>query len=192
MQASVRKPRPGPVQTSPGRADQNDRNDRGSTQTDDHDQHIHEVHGVPLSSTGGTSTPIRRAFSTDLPRAQRIIQEFRRAGHKVCLDDFGAGAASFPYLRAFTIDFVKIDGAYVSRMLDAMRDHAILKAMVQLCSDLGTVTIAEMIETDAQAQRLAQTGVDYGQGYLFGRPTPTPAMPGILARKVPPRPTRVA
>ena len=128
----------------------------------------------------------------DLPRAQRIIQEFRRSGHKVCLDDFGAGAASFPYLQAFTIDFVKIDGAYVSRMLDAMRDHAILKAMVQVCSDLGTATIAEMIETDAQAQRLAQTGVDYGQGYLFGRPAPTPAMPGILARKVPPRGSRVA
>ena len=117
---------------------------------------------------------------TDLPRAQRIIQEFRRCGHKVCLDDFGAGAASFPYLQAFTIDFVKIDGAYVSRMLDAMRDHAILKAMVQLCSDLGTATIAEMIETDAQAQRLSQTGVNYGQGYLFGRPSATPTMPGIL------------
>ena len=123
----------------------------------------------------------------DLPRAQRIIQEFRRAGHKICLDDFGAGAASFPYLQALTIDFVKIDGAYVSRMLNTMRDHAILKAMVQLCSDLGTATIAEMIETDAQAQRLAQTGVDYGQGYLFGRPTPTPAMPGVRPRGSLPR-----
>ncbi|MGH7125780.1 MAG: EAL domain-containing protein [Stellaceae bacterium] len=128
----------------------------------------------------------------DLPRADRIIQEFRRAGHKVCLDDFGAGAASFPYLQAFKIDFVKIDGAYVSRMLDAMRDHAILKAMVQLCDDLGTATIAEMIETDVQAQRLAQTGVTYGQGYLFGRPTPTPTMPGILARKALPKRTQLA
>ena len=128
----------------------------------------------------------------DLPRAQRIIQEFRRAGHKICLDDFGAGAASFPYLQALTIDFVKIDGAYVSRMLDAMRDHAILKAMVQLCGALGTATIAEMIETDTQAQRLAQTGVDYGQGYLFGRPTPSPTMPGVLASKGPPKSSRLA
>ncbi len=131
---------------------------------------------------------------TDLQRADHIIQEFRRSGHKVCLDDFGAGAASFPYLQAFKIDFVKIDGAYVSRMLDGMRDHAILKAMVQLCGDLGTATIAEMIETDLQAQRLTLTGVNYGQGYLFGRPTPTPTMPGVLARKIPrsksPEPTR--
>jgi EAL domain-containing protein (putative c-di-GMP-specific phosphodiesterase class I) len=42
-----------------------------------------------------------------------------------------------------------------------------------------------MIETDTQAQRLAQTGVDFGQGYLFGRPAPTPTMPGVLACKVP-------
>jgi PAS domain S-box-containing protein len=122
----------------------------------------------------------------DLPRAQRIIQEFRRSGHKVCLDDFGAGAASFPYLQAFTVDFVKIDGSYVSRMLDTIRDHAILKAMVRLCSDLGTATIAEMIETNAQAQRLAQTGVRYGQGYLFGRPASSPTVPGVMARQAPP------
>src|SRR5579872_2407066 len=44
-----------------------------------------------------------------------------------------------------------------------------------------------MIETDAQAQHPAQTGVKYGQGYVFGRPGPTPTMPGVLARKVPPK-----
>jgi EAL domain-containing protein (putative c-di-GMP-specific phosphodiesterase class I) len=121
---------------------------------------------------------------TDLPRAERIVQTLRSAGHKVCLDDFGAGAASFPYLQALTIDFVKIDGAYVSRMLETMRDHAILKAMVGLCGEIGTATIAEMIETDAQVQRLAQLGVTYGQGYLFGRPAPSPPTSG---RKIPPK-----
>jgi PAS domain S-box-containing protein len=128
----------------------------------------------------------------DLPRAQRIIQEFRRSGHKVCLDDFGAGAASFPYLQAFTVDFVKIDGGYVTRMLDTIRDHAILKAMVRLCGDLGTATIAEMIETNAQAQRLAQTGVRYGQGYLFGRPALKPTATGVMAHAATPRNTLFA
>jgi len=126
---------------------------------------------------------------TDLQRADRIVQGLRQAGHKVCLDDFGAGAASFPYLQAFTIDFVKIDGAYVTRMLDNRRDHAILKAMVALCNDLGTATIAEMIETDAQAQRLATVGVGYGQGFLFGRPAPAEAAIDATARKVPPKTT---
>ena len=119
----------------------------------------------------------------DLPRAQRVIQDLRRSGHKVCLDDFGAGAASFPYLQALTIDFVKIDGAYIGRMLDTVRDHAILKAMVGLCGDLKVATIAEMIETQAQAERLTRLGVKYGQGFLFGRPAPSPAIPGALPRK---------
>ena len=124
---------------------------------------------------------------TDLPRAQRVIQDLRRSGHKVCLDDFGAGAASFPYLQALTIDFVKIDGAYIGRMLDTVRDHAILKAMVGLCGDLKVATIAEMIETQAQAERLTRLGVKYGQGFLFGRPAPSPAIAGGLPRKAPPR-----
>ena len=125
----------------------------------------------------------------DLPRAERIVQALRSAGHRVCLDDFGAGAASFPYLQALTIDFVKIDGSYVSRMLETMRDHAILKAMVGLCGELGTSTIAEMIETEAQVQRLTRLGVAYGQGYLFGRPAPSPATSGGSGRKIPPQTT---
>jgi EAL domain-containing protein (putative c-di-GMP-specific phosphodiesterase class I)/GGDEF domain-containing protein len=123
---------------------------------------------------------------TDLQRADRIIQDLRGKGHGICLDDFGAGAASFPYLQALTIDFIKIDGAYVRRMLDAARDHTILKAMVRLCRDLGTATIAEMIETETQLGHLFDIGVRYGQGYLFGRPAATPAPIGPPGRKVPP------
>lgn len=135
----------------------------------------------------------------DLARADRLIQEFRGGGHAVCLDDFGAGAASFPYLQALKVDFIKIDGGYVKRMLQAERDHTILKGMVRLCRDLGTATIAEMIETELQRQRLADIGVQYGQGYLFGRPTAMPmdggkdasqshveAHKSLATRKVPP------
>lgn len=128
----------------------------------------------------------------DLARADRIVQDLRRRGHKVCLDDFGAGAASFPYLQALTVDFVKIDGAYVTRMLGATRDHAILKAIVALCRDLSTATIAEMIETEAQARRLAEIGVAFGQGFLFGRPAETPASSRASLGKIPPKTTQFA
>ena len=128
----------------------------------------------------------------DLARAARIVQDLRRRGHRVCLDDFGAGAASFPYLQALTVDFVKIDGAYVTRMLGATRDHAILKAIVALCRDLSTATIAEMIETEAQARRLAEIGVGFGQGFLFGRPAATPASSRASLGKVPPKTTQFA
>jgi EAL domain-containing protein (putative c-di-GMP-specific phosphodiesterase class I) len=107
----------------------------------------------------------------DLDAANRVLAVLRADGHKVCLDDFGAGAASFPYIQALDVDYVKIDGAYVKRMETHLRDRAILKAMVGLCTDLGIGTVAEMVETDTQATALIDLGVQYAQGYLFGRPT---------------------
>jgi len=106
----------------------------------------------------------------DLEATERVLQVLRHDGHAICLDDFGAGASSFPYVQALTVDYVKIDGAYVKRVLGAGRDEAILKAMVHLCRELGIGIVAEMIETDAQEAKLLALGVQYGQGYLFGRP----------------------
>ncbi len=99
-----------------------------------------------------------------------LIKALRKASFKVCLDDFGSGAAAFHYLRAFTFDYVKIDGVYVRST--SRRDHGILKGMTALCRELGVISVAEMIETDVQADRLRRLGIDLGQGYLFGRPTP--------------------
>lgn len=112
----------------------------------------------------------------DLKAADEAIQKLRKLGHRVFLDDFGAGAASFPYLRALAIDGVKIDGAYVARALSSRRDALLLKAMAGLCRDLGAATAAEMVETEAQAAHLASLGVEFGQGFLFGRPEPIGAL----------------
>jgi len=106
----------------------------------------------------------------DLVRSDRIIQNFRQKGIHVSLDDMGAGAASFQYIRALTTDFVKIDGAYVRDVLNNDRDQAILRCMARLCMDLKIGTIAEMVETREQATLLKQAGVDYGQGWLFSKP----------------------
>ncbi len=110
----------------------------------------------------------------DLAMANDAIQRLRARGYQVGLDDFGAGAASFPYLQALTIDFVKIDGGYVRGVLTDPRNALILKSMCSLCRDMGIYTIAEMVETRAQLDRLREVGVDCGQGFLFGRPAPQP------------------
>lgn len=125
------------------------------------------------------STSIR-----DLPCAAKIIEELRADGHAVCLDDFGAGAASLPYLQALPLDFVKIDGAYVRQVLASPRDAAILKSIARLCQDLEVGCIAEMIESEGQAEKLAQLGVRYGQGWRFGRPRPD--LPAAGARALAP------
>ena len=107
----------------------------------------------------------------DLARVERILTQLRQSGHGICLDDFGAGASSFPYLQALPVDFVKIDGVYVDRMTTSRKDRAIVVAMVSMCSELDIGTIAEKIEHEEQALTLRELGVGYGQGYLFGKPT---------------------
>ncbi|WP_169569074.1 EAL domain-containing protein [Sneathiella limimaris] len=106
----------------------------------------------------------------DLIRADRIIQNFRRKGIHVSLDDLGSGSASFQYIRALNTDFVKIDGAYVRDVLNNERDKAILKSMARLCIDLKIGTIAEMVETKEQAALLKNIGIGYAQGWLFSKP----------------------
>ncbi len=106
----------------------------------------------------------------DLEEADRIIQSLRQAGHVVCLDDFGAGVSAFQYLSALHVDCVKIDGAYVIDAIDNKRGKALLKAMAGMCRDLGVTTVAEMIEEESVADLVRECGIDYGQGYLYGRP----------------------
>ncbi len=110
---------------------------------------------------------------TDLDAAARAIATLRAAGCPVCLDDFGAGASAFQYLRALPVDYVKIDGAYVREVLKAPRDQLFLAAMARLCTDLGVATIGEMVEDESTARFLGDLGVRYGQGFLFGRPAPS-------------------
>lgn len=108
----------------------------------------------------------------NLTEANRIIQKIRKLEHLVCLDDFGAGAASFQYLRALTVDFIKIDGAYVRTALKRSKEAILLKGIARLARDLDIRTIAESIETKEQSAMLLDLGVDQGQGYLFGSPAP--------------------
>ena len=107
----------------------------------------------------------------DLDAVSNVVRGLRKAGHKVCLDDFGAGASAFHYLRALEVDVVKIDGVYVRDALKTGKGQSFLKAMAGLCNDLGIATVAEMVESTNALAFLRACGIAYGQGYLFGRPS---------------------
>ena len=125
----------------------------------------------------------------DIHATNDFVQALRAAGHKVCLDDFGVGAAAFEYLRAIDIDFVKIDGSYVQSALENKKSSHFLRAIAGLCRDLGIATVAEMVEDEYCVKYLITAGIDYGQGYYFGRPDPqmVPTIPsapvGMGARR---------
>jgi EAL domain-containing protein (putative c-di-GMP-specific phosphodiesterase class I) len=106
----------------------------------------------------------------DEDEAARMIALLREHSIPVCLDDFGAGAAAFRYLRAFKVDYVKVDGIYVANALQSERDRGFIAAMVDLARTVGAQVVAERIETESEAALMLELGVRYGQGYLFGKP----------------------
>lgn len=107
---------------------------------------------------------------TNLEQLAIVIDEIRSMGFRVYLDDFGAGAAGFRYLRELTVDGVKIDGEYVRDALVDKKIRAFLRSIIMLCNDLEIKTIAEWVETEEQAELLKSLNVTYAQGYLYGRP----------------------
>lgn len=106
----------------------------------------------------------------NLDEANWIVQRLRTMGCKLCLDDFGAGAASFPYLRALEVDFVKIDGSYIMDAFDTHYGLPFLRAMSHLCRELKIATIGEMVEDAKTLKLLRQVGIGYAQGFYFARP----------------------
>jgi len=112
----------------------------------------------------------------DLGVAENHVQALQAQGFQVCLDDFGAGAASYAYLQQLSVDIVKIDGAYVRESTRSGRDGAMIRHLVGLCRELKVATVAEMVETQSVEDSLRVAGVDYAQGWLYGQPDATPRM----------------
>tara|TARA_R110002051_G_scaffold20499_7_gene55856 strand:+ start:4532 stop:6127 length:1596 start_codon:yes stop_codon:yes gene_type:complete len=110
----------------------------------------------------------------DLESANRRLGALRSKGIKVCLDDFGVGAASFEYLQKLQADTVKVDGSYIRDLVTDERLRIMVSHLVELCRSLKVSTIAEMIENEAQLDTVRDLGIDMGQGFLFGRPAPEP------------------
>ena len=105
----------------------------------------------------------------DLAQADRRLQALRAAGCEVCLDDFGAGAASLAYLQQLTLDLVKIDGRYIRDLAHGGREATFVKHLVNMCAELNVRTLAEMVETPEAEDAVRRAGVDYAQGWLYGR-----------------------
>ena len=106
----------------------------------------------------------------DLEGANNFIQSLRKKRYHVCLDDFGAGAASFGYLMSLEVDVVKIDGPVVKDAQKARRGKALLESMATLCRNLSIETIAEMVDSKEGLDFVRKAGINYAQGYLFGEP----------------------
>lgn len=113
----------------------------------------------------------------DLDLADRQVQALRKMGCLVCLDDFGAGAASLAYLQQLRLDLVKIDGRYIRHLQHGGRDAKFIAQLVKMCRELGVKTLAEMVEGPRAEEAVRLSGVDFAQGWLYGAPSDRPEQP---------------
>ncbi len=107
-----------------------------------------------------------------MDEARLFMRRVRDFGCRFSLDDFGSGLSSFAYLQEMELDYLKIDGSFVRRIHEDKVAATMVAAINRVGQVMGLRTIAEYVENAEIVARLNEIGVDYAQGYHFGRPIP--------------------
>jgi diguanylate cyclase (GGDEF)-like protein/PAS domain S-box-containing protein len=112
------------------------------------------------------------AAVTNLADAAHFIEQVRAIGVRVALDDFGAGASSFGYLKNMPVDFLKIDGQFIRKLgIDAL-DEAAVRCFADVAKVVGMKTVAEFVDHPTILGHLKRIGIDFAQGFFIHRPAP--------------------
>ncbi|WP_339693828.1 EAL domain-containing protein [Celeribacter baekdonensis] len=104
-----------------------------------------------------------------------FMKELQSMGISFALDDFGAGYTAFRYLKEFYFDIVKIDGSFIRGIATNPDNQVLTQALVSVAKHFDMYTVAEFVETEADAQYLSSIGIDCMQGHYFGAATIDPA-----------------
>ncbi len=112
------------------------------------------------------------AAIANFSQTRNMITQLRTLGCRFALDDFGAGFNSFSYLKQFPVDYLKIDGAFITNLVNDPVDQTLVKSMTEVARTLGKRTVAEFVENSETLILLQEYGVDYAQGYYVGKPQP--------------------
>ena len=131
-----------------------------------------QIAGVNLPSDCIWVEITEQAAVHNLARANDMIARLKVLGCRFALDDFGTGTNSLTSLKSLAIGRLKIDGSFVRDILTDRNSQATVHAIVQLAKSLSMDTVAEYVETEEIAQAVRKLGVDYAQGYAYGKPEP--------------------
>jgi predicted signal transduction protein with EAL and GGDEF domain len=111
------------------------------------------------------------AIMSDIQKAKASLEVLSNLGCRIALDDFGSGYSSFAYIHRLPLNRIKMDRNFVTRLSEEEKvSRDIIRAIADLCANLGVECLAEGVETEAELMAVRQAGVRYVQGYYFGRP----------------------
>lgn len=110
------------------------------------------------------------AAVSNFEKTRQMVSKIRALGCHFALDDFGAGFSSFNYIKNFPVEYLKIDGQFISNLVIDHADQVLVKSMIDVAHSLGKKAIAEYVSSAEILRVLKELGVDYVQGYLLGKP----------------------
>jgi len=122
--------------------------------------------GEPPFRGSSSLSHCRPSGTSDSARSRRL----KSSGFKIAVDDFGTGYSSLSYLRKLPVDIVKIDGSFVRKVAENPENQLFVRTLLGFADGFGLESVAECVETQADADLLTQLGVKYIQGYHCGRP----------------------
>ena len=126
-----------------------------------------------------------RVAMDDPAGAMTIMNELHELGVRISIDDFGTGYSSLNYLKRFRAYKLKIDQSFVRGLDGEPEDQAIVKAIIDLAGSLGMDTVAEGVETAAQAAFLQAHGCQKAQGFHFSHPLPADEFAALVRQPAP-------
>ncbi len=137
---------------------------------------LHEAHRT-CAACGNRVGPVKplvieiteRELLEDLPSVRQRLKPFLDFGLRLALDDFGSGYSSYRYLADLPFSFLKIDGELIRRLTES-RVRTIVQGIQRTAQELGIVTLAEYVENREIATIVRDLGIQWGQGYYYGKP----------------------
>ena len=145
---------------------------------------LHKLTGGERGVTGRLLIEITETTAiADLDETAAFVDALKEIGCTVALDDFGAGYTSFRNLKALAVDVIKLDGSFSRNLKDDKANRIFVQSMVALARNFGMATVAEMVGDEETANILAELGVDFLQGYHFGKPQVAPLPLPIAPKK---------
>ena len=110
------------------------------------------------------------AAISNLSQVVHFMQTLKQLGCRFSLDDFGSGLSSFTYLKNLPVDYLKIDGHFISNVAKDSVDESMVRAIHQVGHAMGIKTIAERVESQEVLEKLGSIGIEYAQGFYIARP----------------------